>query len=365
MRINIGFMGPFFILALTLNISVQASGLFSIAEKVPQYQNHQFTSTSLSTVQQWALEKIEAKKALSLVSNGPIQPVLVAVSDTGIDTHHTYLTTNIFSNLLELSTDSRSNFDDDLNGFIDDFYGWNFEEQSNDIEDDFNHGTHVAGIIGAKENSSNGVVGVNPNATLLPIKWMKKGSGWPADAVQTIYYAIKMKARILNTSWGGIGRFPALVEAMKAAEKADLLIIASAGNGKNNNDIAPKHPSHFTTEYSNVIAVGNSGKNDELDPSSNFGKKSVDFAAPGVSILSTIPDSRYYELTGTSMSAAIVSGVASLMLAANPSLTASEIKSIFSETVDPILNASDKLKTPGRINAYRAVQMAIRKKHRI
>lgn len=343
---SISFFASFFLIS---------SALISSAQSKPTSEDF----LNFMLFQQWSLEAIQAGPARQVAYSTPgASPILIAVSDTGLDRTHPYLKPNIFPNPFETHSQARAGIDDDSNGFIDDFFGWNFAEQNNNTDDDFNHGTHVAGIIGAKENSQIDMAGVNPRALLLPIKWMKEGSGWPADAVQSIEYAIQMKAKILNASWGGIGRTEALLNAVKKAERAGMIIVASAGNTKNNNDQNPRHPSFLTTEFSNVISVANSNTQDQLDPTSNFGTTTVDIAAPGVKILSTYPNSRYAELSGTSMATAIVSGVASLMLTANPKLNPSEIKTILCQTAEPILGAQGKLKCPGRIHALRAVEAA-------
>ncbi|MBU6153971.1 MAG: S8 family serine peptidase [Bdellovibrionales bacterium] len=303
--------------------------------------------------EQWSLSKLEVAKARSLIRHISV-PVRVAVIDTGIDSSHPDLADRIFVNAREIPFNG---IDDDENGFVDDVHGWNFEALNNDVSDDFNHGTHVAGIIGASVGNGIGVSGVSPNVEILPVRWTRKGSGWGADAIAAIHYAVKMGARIINASWGGIGYSKALEEAVRAAEDRGVLFVASAGNGRSNNDVKPRHPANL--RFSNVISVASTDENDQLDTYSNFGSNQVEFGAPGKEVLSTLMGGRYGKLSGTSMAAAIVSGVGSLLLLINPELKAKELKRILMGTAVVVPGLEGKTITGGRIDAHRAARSAL------
>ncbi len=273
--------------------------------------------------EQWALSKMGATEALSLIPVNA-KEVLVAVVDSGVDLNHPDLKSQIFTN---------------------------------DASDDFNHGTHVAGIIGATQNNGIGGAGVSPKVRVLPVRWLKNGSGWGEDAIAAIHDAVKAGARIINASWGGIGYSKALEEAVREAEKAGVLFVASAGNQHSDNDVKPHHPANL--RFSNVISVASVDQNDELEPYSNFGLKQVELAAPGKAILSTMMNGQYGLLSGTSMAAAEVSGVAALLLLINPSLTAQDLKRILISTVKPVEGLAKKTITGGRIDALRAAQATV------
>jgi subtilisin family serine protease len=308
--------------------------------------------------EQWSLAKMGVQKVWDLLPGGG-QPVRVAVIDTGIDFSHPDLVDRVFVNRGEIPFNG---IDDDGNGFVDDVRGWNFEASNADVSDDFHHGTHVAGIIGASVQNGIGISGISPRVEILPVRWTKKGSGWGADAIAAIHYAVKMGARIINASWGGIGYSKALEEAVRAAEEKGVLFVASAGNGHSNNDVKPRHPANL--RFSNVISVASTDENDRLEAYSNFGMNQVELGAPGKAILSTLMDKQYGALSGTSMAAANVSGVASLLLLINPELKAKELKGILMKTVKPAAELEGKTITGGRIDAIEAARAAFKSKNK-
>ena len=229
--------------------------------------------------------------------------------------------------------------------------------------DDNGHGTHVAGIIGAVGNNGVGVTGVNWTATLLPLKVLGiDGTGTTSDAIRAINWAIKTKAalgadaniRVLNASWGGGTFSQALNDEIVAANNAGMLFVAAAGSTGVNTDVTPHYPASSTSP--NVISVTGSDNRGQLDLSANYGASSVDLAAPGGSILSTYPNNAYDELSGTSMSAAFVSGGAALVLSKCPSLTTSALKSLLLATVTSDPSFSGKTVSGGRLNANAAVR---------
>ncbi|RXJ02246.1 hypothetical protein DS745_07610 [Anaerobacillus alkaliphilus] len=211
--------------------------------------------------------------------------IIVAVIDSGIDINHPDLKNNIWKNPNELLNQK----DNDNNGFIDDTNGWNFYDQNNKVFNAFHgddHGTHVAGIIAASTNNNIGISGIAPNVKIMPLKIIGPNGGDTASAIQAIEYATKMGAHIINASWGGRAYDHALKEAI---EKSGLLFVAAAGNNGQNSDTSPVYPASF--DSNNIISVAAVDNNGNKATFSNFGS-SVDIAAPGVNILSTVPYSQ-------------------------------------------------------------------------
>jgi subtilisin family serine protease len=277
--------------------------------------------------------------------------IVVGVIDTGIDYSHSDLANNMWTNSGETPGNG---IDDDNNGYIDDYYGYDFAYGDGDPMDGHSHGTHVAGTIGAEGNNELGIVGVNHQTDLMAIKFLNdQGSGSTFDAILAVEYATMMGADITNNSWGGGGFSQGLYDAIAAAGEANSLFVASAGNSSSNNDNSPSYPGSYDLE--NIIAVAATDKNDNMSGFSNYGATKVDLGAPGSSILSTVPGPSYASYSGTSMASPHVAGVAALVLAEDPNLSYEEVKKIILENVDPISALNGKTLTGGRLNAYNAL----------
>ncbi len=271
--------------------------------------------------------------------------VVVGVLDTGIDTNHPDLATNIWRNSGEIAGNG---IDDDRNGYVDDTNGWDFANNDANPMDDNGHGTHVAGTIGASGNNGIGVSGVAWQVLLMPLKFMdSNGSGSLSNAIEGINYARRMGAKIINASWGGGGFSSALQSAITQFQNAGGIFVAAAGNESSNNSTTPAYPAN----YSGVISVGASTRNDTLASFSNFGTN-VDIVAPGASILSTLPNNRYGLLSGTSMAAPHVSGALALLWGQNTTLTASAISNALLNNTNNVLRGSTS--QYGRINLGKA-----------
>jgi subtilisin family serine protease len=219
--------------------------------------------------------------------------VIVAVIDTGIDYNHPDLMGNLWNNPYEWM----DGFDNDGNGYVDDIYGINGITGTGDPLDDHGHGTHCSGTIGAVGNNSLGVAGVNWDVSILSGKSFDAGgSGSDADAITCINYIVYEKTIMgqnivaVNASWGGAGYNSAMVTAIDALGTADIVFCAAAGNDGTDNDASPHYPSSYTN--SNIIAVTAVDHNGAQWY--NYGATSVDIAAPGVEILSTIPGANSY-----------------------------------------------------------------------
>jgi uncharacterized repeat protein (TIGR01451 family) len=282
--------------------------------------------------------------------------VVVAVIDTGVDYNHPDLSANIWRNTLDCNS---NNIDDDGNGYKDDCYGIDTANNDSNPMDDNNHGTHVAGTIGARGNNSIGVVGVNWNVQIMACKFLStNGSGSDADAIECLEYVKTMKERgvnivATNNSWGGGGFSQALYDAIAAQMDAGILFIAAAGNDSANNDSTESYPANYYLP--NIIAVAATTHTDGLASFSNFGRRTVHVGAPGSSILSTTRNNSYSTFSGTSMATPHVTGLAALLKAHNPSLDWIALRNLILSSGDPKPALADKTITGRRINAYQAL----------
>ncbi len=278
----------------------------------------------------------------------------VAVVDTGIDYNHPDLVDNIATNSKEVPNNG---VDDDGNGYIDDYYGYDFSNNDSNPIDDHYHGTHCAGTVGAKGNNGRGVAGVAWTVKLLPVKVLNSsGSGTSASVAAGITYAVRRGAKVVSLSLGSPSYSSTIENAIITARNAGVLVVAAAGNDSQNTDVYPNYPSALTQD--NILAVAASTSSDSFAYFSNYGATSVDLAAPGDSILSTYISGQYAYASGTSMATPHVAGMAALLLAVNPNLSYSSIRSILIGTVDPIPSMAGKLVSGGRANLYKAVLQA-------
>jgi subtilisin family serine protease len=277
--------------------------------------------------------------------------VYVGIIDEGVDYTHPDLTDNVWTNPGEIAGNG---IDDDGDGYADDVHGWDFYNNDNSTfdgaEDD--HGTHVAGTIGAKGNNGVGVAGMNWDVNIISAKFLGPNGGSLADAVEAIDYMVNLKKTkginivALNNSWGGGGYSDALFQAIERANQAGILFIAAAGNGNSAGvgydiDKQKSYPASYSN--ANVIAVAAIDKNGALAKWSNYGAKSVDLGAPGVDVASTYPGNQYAYMSGTSMATPHVTGAAALYAATNglKPTTASQAAVI----KDAIITAAKNTKT--------------------
>lgn len=215
--------------------------------------------------------------------------VVIGIIDTGVDYTHNDLTANIWINPNEIPDNG---IDDDNNGYIDDIHGIDTANNDSNPMDDDGHGTHVAGTIGAVGDNGVGVVGVNWNVKMAACKFLDaSGSGYTSDALECINYFNALKQNGINivatnNSWGGGGSSPTFEQAIETANDKNILFLAAAGNASSDNDSDPAYPANY--EVDNVISVAASDINGNLASFSNFGQTTVDLAAPGAYIESTV-----------------------------------------------------------------------------
>ena len=243
-------------------------------------------------------------------------------------------------------------------------FGWNFVNNQANPLDDHGHGTHVAGIIGAVANPRTGVSGVAHRVSILPIKYYSDsnpGSVNLRNTVRAIHYAIDKGARIINYSGGGPEFSEEEFLAIKRAESKGILVVSAAGNENQNTDLRENFYYPAAYRLKNIISVAATNIHNQLLTSSNWGKRSVDVAAPGENIYSTLPGGRYGTMSGTSQATAFVTGIAALLLSKNPSLKPEELKEIIMHSVDRFPQIEERVASGGRVNAYRALKLLLQK----
>ena len=265
---------------------------------------------------------------------------IIAVADTGIDTQHPLLTDLIWTNLNEIPDDG---IDNDENGYIDDINGWDFYHNDASVchyalsetttsysalpEDNDNHGTHVAGIIASVLRGGSLF---DTNTASVPIRIMplkihggEKSSGSVANAIKAIKYAVMMDADICNISWGSSSITSSITTLEQTIRESDMLFVTAAGNTGSDNDQIPVYPASFRMD--NVISVTFVNTYGLLTSKSNYGAQSVDIAAPGTDVYSTIVGNYAY-MSGSSMAVPYVSGIAGLLYSCTASSYPAAIK---------------------------------------
>lgn len=285
--------------------------------------------------------------------------VYVGIIDEGYMFNHTDLVANAGVNPYEIAG---NRLDDDGNGLVDDVYGWDFAGNNNTVFDGVadDHGTHVAGTIGAAGGNSAGVAGVVWNVKMLCAKFLGSTGGTTANAIKAVDYFTNLKNRGLNivatnNSWGGGGFSQGLFDAIGRANAAGILFIAAAGNSGTNNDVTLAYPSGYNQP--NIIAVASITATGALSSFSQFGATTVDIGAPGSGVWSTVPVSSrrtiasgYASYNGTSMATPHVTGAAALYKSIHPGATAAQIKSAILAAAIPTASLSGRCVTGGRLN---------------
>ena len=280
-------------------------------------------------------QDIDLTGAWSLIdASGSGEQVVVAIIDSGVDLDHPDLADILIA-------------------------GYDFANNDATPEDDTGHGTRVTGILAALGNNNMGIAGIawNTNIVVMPLKFMKdnngKTTGTLSDAVKAIYYAVDNGAHIINASWGFDTFSYSLGEAIKYARNKGVLFIASAGNSSQDNDAKAHYPSNYT--YDNVIAVAAMNRHGNLASFSNYGKKSVDIAAPGEGLKTTNMGGGYSSwVSGTSYATPFVSAIAAMVISQSPELKYSSVRGVLLNSVVVDDSFSD-LNSNGSVNAYNAL----------
>lgn len=311
--------------------------------------------------QAWGLQMTDAQKAWR-VSLGS-RDIVVAIVDTGVDEKHPDLVNNLWVNKGETGKDKNgkdkatNHIDDDENGFIDDVHGWNFVDNNNNLTDKHGHGTHIAGIIGAEGGNGIGISGVSPKVSMMVLRYYDPKSNESNNLINTvkaIQYATKMGANIINYSGGGLSPSPEERAAIEEANRKNILFVAAAGNERSNSDEKKYYPADYGLP--NIISVTAIDRKKKVLPSSNWGANSVQIAAPGNEIYSTLPNGQYGPMTGTSQATAFATGVAAVVMANNSELKkASAIAKYLTQTGDADENLEGKTRYARRLNAYKAL----------
>jgi serine protease len=360
---------------LTLIYEIKYSGSESIEDMInellkdnnveyaePHYIYHTFytpNDTLYANVGQNYLWQVKAPQAWDIIKNSA--GVIIAIVDNGSDLTHSDLVNNIYLN----TADPINGIDDDNDGYIDNYMGWDLAGASSSATQPDNdpnvkntnagHGAHVSGLAAAVSDNNIGVASIAFNAKLLIVKAAADND--PSTiylGYEGIKYAADHGAQVINCSWGSTAGGMFGQDIINYALSKNCLVVAAAGNSGNSDPIYP-------AAYSGVLAVANVQGNDVRWPTSNFGSY-VDISAPGTNILSTVFPNNYGLDTGTSMSAPIVSSAAALVKSYFPDLTMQQVGEKLRVTADFIDDKNPNLTGmlgKGRLNVFNALTQSL------
>lgn len=313
----------------------------------------------------------QAEKAWAAGLTGS-RDVYVGIVDEGVDFNHPDLAANMWVNPFDAPGDG---IDNDGNGFVDDVRGWDFYSGDASVYDGSgdDHGTHVAGTIGGVGGNGTGVAGVSWNVTMIPTKFLGTDGGTTTAAIKALDYLTDLKVRhglnivASNNSWGGGGYSSALHSAIIRGANAGILFVAAAGNSAVDTDATANYPSNYSTlqgtsttraaAYEAVISVAALTSSGGLASFSNYGATTVDIAAPGAGINSTLPGGGYGSYSGTSMASPHVAGSVALLSAAQPGMTAADIRAAILSTARPTSALAGRTVTGGRLDVAAAANV--------
>jgi hypothetical protein len=321
-------------------VPIEVSRLFQEIEQVefaePDYEASMLVNPNDPYYQdgsQWYHSQVKAPAAWQLTTGDASQ--IIAIIDTGIDWTHPDLAENIWINQSEQSGNEGA--DDDDNGFVDDIRGWDFVNNDNNPMDDNSHGTHVAGIAGARTNNNVGIAGIAWNVKLMPLKVLQSsGRGNWSTIAQGVVYAAENGATIINMSLGGYTESLTMKTALENAYNKSVLVSA-AGNdglciGAGECIGAPMFPAVYPWVLGVQASASNGGKTSwsNYDPTgptafSNPYGYNYEILAPGQNIYSTIPGNKYRYLSGTSMATPVVAGGVALIKSHLPNISTEEL----------------------------------------
>ncbi|MCC5878372.1 MAG: S8 family serine peptidase [Idiomarina sp.] len=282
--------------------------------------------------------------------------IVIGVIDEGVDYNHPDLVGNIWQNPGEICDNG---IDDTGTGVIDDCHGFNAIDGSGDPMDLGGHGTHVAGTIGASTNNSIGIAGINWDVQIAGCKFLGPEGGSTSDAIACIDYFTNLRVNhnvnivATNNSWGGGGFSQTLRSAIQTHNDAGIMFVAAAGNSGQDADISPMYPAAY--DLPGIVSVANTTRTDAMSGTSTYGAVSVDLGAPGTQIPSTYIDGGYVYMSGTSMAAPHVAGVAGLIWSIAPHLSIAEVKQIMMDSGDPLPALAGRTVSGKRLNAHQAL----------
>jgi subtilisin family serine protease len=317
---------------------------------------------------QWDKQRIACPEAWD--SGTGSTNIIIAIIDTGIDLDHPDLSAHIWHNPGEAGALATNGIDDDHNGYIDDWIGWDFGKNDNNPDDngdmDYNgsfskggHGTHCAGIAGAIGNNATQVAGVCWNVTIMALKPFEyDGTNmivYSYKAVKAMKYAADKGAKVTSNSYGGLGDGSYYSEGIRYLNDRGVLFVAAAGNNAANNDVTSFQPA--CVNLPNVISVANSTSSEVLSSSSNYGETTVDLAAPGDYILSTVSGGGTIRKSGTSMAAPQVAGAIALLYSYAPNLSYLDCKKALLDGVDRFPAYFGKCVSGGRLNVSHSLDL--------
>ncbi len=291
--------------------------------------------------QQWALNTIDAPEAWALSTGS--SSTIVAVLDTGLDVNNPDFAGRLWTNPTVNS-----------DGFLGDLHGYNFVSNNGNIQDDNGHGTHVTGILAATGNNGVGVAGVDWGTQIMPLKVLdSNGNGSTDAAVSAIYFAVQHGAKVINASWGGDVFSATMLAALNYADQNGVVFVTASGNESSNNDQITTYPASYRTP--NELVVAAIDPNGSLANYSNFGPTTVDIAAPGTNVLSTVLDDQYQDYTGTSMSTPFVSGTVALLAGMHPTFTVTQLIDEVKATAKPDPALTGLVSSGGIVDPYFAL----------
>lgn len=334
-----------------------------LVNKVDEKNNTYFNDPQVNKI--WAFNDasnhgVSVNAAYRVHAQSATTPVIVAVVDTGVDYNHEDLKDVMWTNAGEIPN---NNIDDDGNGYVDDVYGINTLKRnsqgiaSGDPMDTHSHGTHVAGTIGAKQNNRIGIAGIASNVKIMAIRTVpNSGDETDVDVAESFLYAAKNGAKLINCSFGkssneGKNLIPDTIKYI--GEKYGTLVVAAAGNDSSDIDKRPTYPASHKND--NLLIIASTTSTGSLSYFSNYGKTSVDVAAPGSSVYSTTPGNRYESMSGTSMATPTTVGVLAEILAHHPELSPIELKDAIMANVTKVDKFKNKMISEGRVDLLKAL----------
>ena len=301
--------------------------------------------------EQWHLAAMSAYLGWDLISPAP-NPVITAIIDTGFDLSHEDLANTFYTN----DNDPVDGIDNDNDGYIDNFIGWDFGDNDNDPSSlSQAHGTIVAGAGFAAANNTLGGAGTGYNSKYMPIKIHSTALNELTGAYEAIVYAVEQGAKVINLSWGDAGEYSQFEQDIinYAAIDFDAVIIAAAGNTN-------EHLAFYPASYENVLSIGSTNSSDQKTDWGTISEY-IDLSAPGIDIYTTQPSNGYANSWGSSLAAPLVSGLAALVRQSSPLLNALQVMEKIRVSADDIYSVPGNenffgLLGKGRVNMRKALE---------